>query len=450
MKKIILCSVLFALISCSNDSEQQNNEIQDLSKIETSKFKIDQGNFSMTPIEGQYIITMKPGTISKGLAIKSVTTKENYKKTYALENAKALNEFKTNKSLGLGFVSNKITKAFNYALEGFVAKDVTTNELQELKMNPNVKSIEQDYFVVLKKPNNPGNGGGDSGGSDAPQETPWGITRVGGFGDGTGKTAWVIDTGIDLDHPDLNVDVARSVSYTGDNNPDDGNGHGTHVAGTIAAIDNGIGVVGVAAGANVVALKVLGNDGSGDFSWTVQALDYVRSVANSGDVVNMSLGPSSPFIHDATDQATLNLAQTGVRIAIAAGNSYDNANLYTPAHNNHQNIYTISAIAEGDYWAYFSNYGTSVDYAAPGYDVKSTWLSGSYNTISGTSMASPHAAGILLLGNPTSDGTVLPAYWEYVRRGGGRLTGNYGGEDIYSLSIYRYDEDGNDDPIMHR
>lgn len=373
--------------------------------------------------------------------------KLNSPQAYLSRANQSLKSLKSDDQLDLGLRPEQITKSFSVALEGFVAKNVSSAELAKLKSNPAVKSVEPDYLIALKKPTRPGGGGG---GGSATQTTPWGITRIGGAGDGTGLTAWVVDSGIDMDHPDLNVDAARSVSFTGDNDPNDGNGHGTHVAGTIAAVNNSIGVVGVAAGANVVSLKVLGNDGSGDFSWTVQALDYIRSVGSAGDVVNMSLGPNSPFIHPATDQATLSLAQTGVKIAIAAGNNYDDADLYSPAHTNHPNIYTISAIAPGDFWTTFSNYGSSVDYAAPGYNVNSTSLSGGYAVLSGTSMASPHAAGILLLGNPNSDGQVKSAYWEYTRKGGGRLTGNVSENDIYSLSIFRYDVDGNNDPIMVR
>lgn len=447
MKKIITLLVFLVFIGCSEDIVEQNNETDILSDDEILMPDANQDNITLTPIDGQYIVTMKSGSIPKGKAFKAFTAKKDQKELYAVENQKALNQFKFDKSLHLNLASEKITSAFNYALEGFVAKNVTAKELAQLKANPNVKSVEQDYRITLQSVGNVA----ESNLSIAAQETPWGITRIGGFGDGTGKTAWVIDSGIDLDHSDLNVDVARSVSYTGDNDPDDGNGHGTHVAGTIAAINNNTGVVGVAAGADVVSLKVLNNNGSGDFSWTVQALDYVKSVSNSGDVVNMSLGPNSRYIHNATDQATLSLAMDGIKIAIAAGNSYDDASFYSPAHNNHSNIYTISAIAEGDYWAYFSNYGTPVDYAAPGYGIKSTWLNGEYNTISGTSMASPHAAGVLLLGNPTSDGNVLPAYWELtIIWGRAYATGNYSGNNIYNISVYRYDEDGNDDPIIHR
>ncbi|MCJ7932822.1 MAG: S8 family serine peptidase [Chryseobacterium sp.] len=422
-------------VSCNTDRGSDvthSNEVANLENTASSN--------SSTPIPGQYIVVLKDGILeANGLAV-SKTTTEN-RESYLRKNGVLLDKMKSNNDgLKLGIDNQKISNAFGYALEGFVAKNLTDAEVEVLRKDGRIKSVEQDYLISLGNPKG-------KVVQAATQETPWGITRIGGAGDGTGKTAWVIDTGIDLDHPDLNVDTQRSVSFAGDNNPDDGNGHGTHVAGTIAAINNSIGVVGVAAGASVVALKVLGNDGTGSFSWTVSALDYVYANASTNDVVNMSLGPKTRFRDSATEQAVLKVAQKGVKLAIAAGNSYDDANYYSPAAVNHANIYTISAIAPGDFWTTFSNYGTCVDYAAPGYQVKSTWLAGGYNTISGTSMASPHAAGILLLGAPVADGSVKAAYWEhnYVN-----YSGNYGATNIYSASSYVYDKDGVIDKIIHR
>jgi len=226
--------------------------------------------------------------------------------------------------------------------------------------------------------------------------------------DATGKTAWIVDSGIDSDHPDLVVDVSRSRSYLtrGRYSIEDGNGHGTHVAGTVAAIDNTIGVVGVAPGATIVALRVLDNRGSGDFSWTIAALDYVAASASIGDAVNMSLGPTSRYTDTAVDAAVTNVADLGIKIAIAAGNASDDALYYSPARVNHTNVYTVSAMDNTDTFAYFSNYGTPVDVSGPGVSVYSTYKEGGYATLNGTSMASPHVCGLLLLGNITTDGFV--------------------------------------------
>ena len=284
---------------------------------------------------------------------------------------------------------------YTAALNGFSA-DLNQGQLNALRHNPNVAYVEPDQIMVLAPPSKgPGGGGG--------QTTPWGITRVGGAGDGTGKTVWVIDTGVDLDHPDLNVDVARSVSFVtkGKVTPDDGNGHGTHVAGTIAALDNSQDVVGVAAGATVVAVRVLDNSGSGSYSWVIAGVDHVAKNARSGDVANMSLGGP---VSKALDDAVLAAAGKGIKFALAAGNEGQDANNSSPARVNHANVYTVSAIASNNCLTSWSNWGSAVDFAAPGASILSLRSGGGTTTMSGTSMAAPHVAGILLLGSVRTDG----------------------------------------------
>ncbi|MDP2956405.1 MAG: S8 family serine peptidase, partial [Longimicrobiales bacterium] len=191
------------------------------------------------------------------------------------------------------------SQAYGTALFGF-AGSVPEGRVNALENDPRVAYVERDQIVTLAPGGKPG------GGSPLPQSTPWGITRVGGFGDGTGKTAWVIDSGIDLDHPDLNVNVARSRDFTGSRaGAEDENGHGSHVAGTIAARNNSIGVVGVAAGASVVAVRVLDRRGSGSYSNVIAGVDYVAANGASGDVANMSLGgPFSQALNDAVVAAS--------------------------------------------------------------------------------------------------------------------------------------------------
>jgi subtilisin family serine protease len=292
--------------------------------------------------------------------------------------------------------------AYGKAIQGF-AVSLSDSEVEKLRKDGRVAYIEPDKIISLGKP-----GGG--GTTQPAQEVPYGIARVGN-GDGTGKTAWIIDSGIDLDHPDLNVDVNRSRTFitsgTDANSPDDGNGHGSHVAGTIAAKDNEIGVIGVAYNATVVAVKVLNSRGSGSTSGVVAGIDYVAANGKAGDVANMSLGGG---VSTTLDNAVVNAAKGGVIFCLAAGNETDDANNHSPARANGTNVYTISAMGTGDKWASFSNYGNPpVDYCAPGVNIKSTWKGGAYNTISGTSMATPHAAGVMLLtgGRPTTTGFVI-------------------------------------------
>ncbi len=252
--------------------------------------------------------------------------------------------------------------------------------------------------------------GGDSSESLAPQEIPFGITRVnGGFAPASGKTACIIDTGIDLDHPDLNVDKLNSISFvlTGKDydSADDQNGHGTHVAGTIAAIDNKRDVIGVAAGATVVSVRVLDRRGSGTWSGVRAGIGYVATKRVGGrllcDVANLSLGGGK---NDSVDAKVVEAAVAGVMFAIAAGNSGADANNYSPARVEHDGVYTVSAVDSGDVFAYFSNWGNPpIEYAAPGVSVLSLWKNGGMKTISGTSMAAPHVAGLLLLGSIATD-----------------------------------------------
>jgi subtilisin family serine protease len=296
-----------------------------------------------------------------------------------------------------------IGHTYSTVLNGFSAT-VPAARYQALQSDARVNYIEPDYIATIVQGPPPGKGPGGGDGGSSGQVTPWGITRVGNFSNGTGKTAWVIDTGIDLNHADLNVDATKSRNFVtrGKDSPADGNGHGTHVAGTIGAIDNNIDVVGVAANATLVAVRVLDNSGSGYYSWVIAGVDYVASAAKSGDVANMSLGgPPS----DALDSAVKNAAEKGIKFSIAAGNSSADAINYSPARVSHVNVYTIASIDSDDTFSKFSNYGMPpVDYAAPGSGILSTKSGGGTTTMSGTSMAAPHVAGLLLVGTVKTGG----------------------------------------------
>jgi len=168
------------------------------------------------------------------------------------------------------------------------------------------------------------------------------------------------------------------------------------VAGTIAAKDNSIGVIGVAAGATVVSVRVLNRRGSGSYSGVIAGVDYVGANGVDGDVANMSLGGS---VSKTLDAAVLSASkEKGVIFCLAAGNESDDATNHSPARVNGTYIVTVSASDMNNNFASFSNYGEPVDWCAPGVSIKSTWKNGGYNTISGTSMATPHVAGVLLLG----------------------------------------------------
>ncbi len=282
-------------------------------------------------------------------------------------------------------IFSAIETTFQGEPSGFVAH-LSQGEAARLKKDADVEAIEPDRIISLSTCFTVAE----------PRLLTWNVRRV-GFGDGTGKTAWVIDTGIDFDHPDLTVDQARSKSFVaGVTSGDDDNGHGTHVAGVIGAKNNNVGVMGVAAGATLVSLKVLNKDGSGKLSSIIQALGYVNTNGHAGDAVNLSLGEDS--ISTILDQQVQNTAARGIYIAIAAGNDKEAARNFSPGRANGANIFTVSAIDSLDNFASFSNFGNDVvDYAMPGVRILSTYKGGKYAYMSGTSMATPHMTGLLLL-----------------------------------------------------
>ena len=293
---------------------------------------------------------------------------------------------------------------YRHALRGFSIR-VSASGAAGLAHSPLVAYVEEDQEFTATD-----------------QSIPTGIDRVFAPGnasigiDGVDKRVdvdvAVIDTGIDLDHPDLNVAGSTNcVSFfaTCGSGGDDGNGHGTHVAGTIGALDNAIGVVGVAPGARLWAVRVLNNSGTGTTSQIVAGMDWVAARASTIEVANMSLsGGASATI----DSAAGHLADAGVAVAVAAGNNDADASSYSPARA--AKVLTVSAIADyngmpgglapppsnfcldqDDTLADFSNWGPAIDIAAPGCRILSTYLSGGYAWINGTSMASPHVAGAL-------------------------------------------------------
>ncbi|QJW91054.1 S8 family serine peptidase [Spirosoma taeanense] len=309
-----------------------------------------------------------------------------------------------------GFIAQRISsgiaqraeRIYTYALRGF-ALSLSEQEATYLRALPLVESVTPDITVALGPMT-------QNVSVQATQTIPWGITRIGGFKNYITPTrrAWIIDTGIDFDHPDLNVDVANSRGFVWyPSSGDDDHYHGTHVAGTVAAKNNDFGVVGVAAGAKVVAVKVLDYSGSGSYSEVIAGVDYVGVKGKEGDVANMSLGgPAYQPLDDAVKRVS---QMCGVRFSLAAGNSAANANYFSPARANGPNIVTISSMNINDVLASSSNWGNPpVDFAAPGVNVLSTLPNGTYGYLSGTSMAAPHAAGIMLVngGKIYTSGTV--------------------------------------------
>ena len=387
---IALLSTPFLLLThCTNDEMEY---IEDTAQENYLQEELEEASSRNRPIiPGKYIVVLKQDStlidriedikeIAKGLANRNRFNRDSIKQVYG-----------------------RVFQGFSIHLN--------PGQLRRLEKEQAIDYIIPDRAITLAPPSGKGpkkdrGGEGDEGATPPPQSIPWGVSRVGGVGDGTGKTAWIVDSGVDLDHPDLNVDQTRGFSaFKGkERSPDDRNGHGTHVAGTIAALDNGLGVVGVAAGATVVPVKVLDSKGSGSYSAVLAGVDHVARYGQPGDVANLSLGgPGDATVDNAIITAA---ASSGVKFILAAGNEAVDVSNVTPARANGENVYTISAMDSNNRFAYFSNYGAAVDYCAPGIDILSTYYGGGYATLNGTSMAAPHAAGVLLLGAANTDGQV--------------------------------------------
>jgi subtilisin family serine protease len=296
---------------------------------------------------------------------------------------------------------------YTSAIKGYAAVFPNDRALQSVENDPRVDYIEHDQVVRAEA-----------------QVLPWGMNRIDAdisstlAGDGLGQiskvNAYIIDTGVDASHTDLNVNVANQVNFRGDGKNYDCNGHGTHVAGTVAARDNDQDVVGVVPGAPITAVKVLGCDATGATSGVIAGINWVTSQvigpdgkagtaddSNKPAIANMSLGGGTS---QAEDDAIRTSANSGIFYSIAAMNNGADACNYSPARagrtknadgtwNKDNGIMTVAATNSSDEEASWSNYGPCVDIWAPGVNVKSTKLGGGTVLMSGTSMAAPHVGG---------------------------------------------------------
>lgn len=288
---------------------------------------------------------------------------------------------------GYGFRAEHVYSA---TIRGFSAH-LTAQQIQALERESSIISyIEPDgTMTAIGKPGSV---------EVAAQTLPWGIDRIDadisstkagdGIGAVTNVNAYIIDTGIDTAHTDLNV--VRHVNFASGPNKDC-HGHGTHVAGTVAAKDNATDVVGAAPGAPLTGVKVLGCGGTGTTSGVIKGVDWVTANASKPAIANMSLGGGAS---QALDDAVKRSADSGVFYSIAAGNDGADACNKSPGRaGTHNGVMTTAATDSADKEASFSNFGPCVDIWAPGVSILSTKKGGGTTTMSGTSMAAPHVGG---------------------------------------------------------
>jgi subtilisin len=320
-------------------------------------------------------------------------------------------------------------RRYSKALKGYAAK-LNAKQLAQVKADPDVAFVAQDAVIRAQE-----------------QTIPRGVRRVDATRSTTARInsvdervnadVAIFDTGIDKAHPDLNVVGGYNCSSATRSAWGDGNGHGTHVAGTVGALDNGTGVVGVAPGVRLWAVRILGSDGAGLVSWYVCGMDWIAGQRDPADpsrplieAVNMSVAKSGSDDRncgytnkDAMHKAICRLVGAGVTVIAAAGNNSFSASRLIPASYNE--VITVSALADtdgiaggsggdscyswgsydtDDTFANFSNYGADVDLIAPGKCIWSTLPGNRYGYSSGTSMAAPHATGAAALWLSTRPG----------------------------------------------
>lgn len=281
------------------------------------------------------------------------------------------------------------------ALNGFAAR-LTPEALNALRQRSDVQYIEPDGIITKVGVQSPvGSWGQDRVDQrNLPLDNSYTYPN-----NAAGVHAYILDTGLNASHTEFTGRVGNGADFSGSGGTNDGDGHGTHVTGTIAGTTYGL-----AKGAIVHPVKVLDNTGSGQWSWYVSGINWIIANKISPAVANASLGGG---VNTSADNATDNLAANGVTFAIASGNSSANACNYSPARRGvTAGVISTNASNATDARSWFSNFGTCTDIFAPGESIKSAWIGSNTatNTISGTSMASPHVAGAaaLYLGNNAS------------------------------------------------
>ncbi|MFO7999148.1 MAG: PKD domain-containing protein [Bacteroidales bacterium] len=389
MKKLHLFGIVLAavmtVVSCQKNPEfgpAVNTGDENQAQYET---------YSGDVIKDQYIVVLNefPGNIPDGYAPGLERARE------VIEGLLAENRIP----------EDKIAFVYAFALDGFSAT-LTAEEVDRLARDRRVSYIEPDAVMTI---------------FGSQSNATWGIDRVDQRdlplnqtytwdATGTGVNAYIIDTGIRYDHKEFGTRASFGFDAFGEDGSD-GNGHGTHVAGTVGGT-----TYGVAKNVSLVAVRVLDNSGSGTTSGVIAGMDWVASNHIKPAVANMSLGGGAS---DAIDDAVGRMYDAGVPVIVAAGNGNragreQDACGYSPARA--PNAYTVGATVSTDAKASYSNYGDCVDLFAPGSSITSAWYTSStaINTISGTSMATPHVAGGAALFLETTPGATAQQVYDAI------------------------------------
>ncbi len=391
-------SVLLVGLLVLSFSSCKQDEVLPLTKEQELTIEADENL-----IEGKYIVVFEENFITSskrsGKEFTDRTAKRHFSEAHRAEATPKIKKFLKENIIEESRVSGTYTAAFT----GFAA-ELTQDEVTALRANPNVKGVEQDRILSIKDVIGQKGGDEDARGFDRVQFTSCGVTAAGGPGSGpSSKWIWIIDSGIDLNHADLNVQTGTpfAASFVG-GSAQDCHGHGSHIAGLAAARNNTIGVVGVSAGATVVPVKIFpGCSLSAPTSTILNGINHVAMYDVSGDVVNLSLGGYYGWFFcnnfSSYRSAISGLASNGTRVAIAAGNDSANAANYQPACVNMTNVYTVAAMTCGNVFdSSYSNWNMNpIDYIAAGTNLYSCNWNGGYRLMTGTSMATPIVAGIL-------------------------------------------------------
>lgn len=405
MKNIfITCLMLFAFATLANAQTQPEVNVE-VPPLE-----------DMQMIPDQYVVLLKE-TSAKPVILQDIAaTEDRSRKEASGQRAREANEAIIRTVAARSEIKeDAILHEYADVIVGFAAI-LSPDQVSRLQADPDVEEVAQDFEFGLTDTYVEYDPVLEAAAFKA-QTTSCSVTKAGGPTNGANKKTWIwiLDTGIDLDHPDLNVQTSSTYakSFVKNLTANDGHGHGTHVAGIAAAKNNSIGAVGVSAGATVVPVRVMGNNGKGSMSDIKAGLNHVAKQYMKGDVVNMSLGTKGKNNCENTSRgvrnAIRNLADIGVHVVIASGNESSCAYDYFPGCIDRTRVYTVGSITCSEDCAGSSNFGVGpVDWVAVGVGVFSTWLNGGYANSSGTSMAAPVVAGIIHARNgaPLSAGTL--------------------------------------------